>query len=301
MASKNGFNLGKTVVDFSEQLITSSLEGRSPEMDTFTNFLSFGLHGGELAGEQCREWIFYKSSAGKFDLAGTRKYGKDQKPLEHISEINFDRNGKIAGYKSGALGLRPENAYPDHLAEELGLLRGITGGIIPTKVGDIQERGVKDLKSTRDLAAKIAIEHYFEKGMDPRKRKFIGEASDGNESVRFYTVEIPMSDPDRALPFRLFDFKGYDIELMFGDYFKTGTYAALLSPFYRMIKDRQKKKGFAIDPVLESQMELAHTIAKSGFGDAAYALYAPIAASYAVNKYLINGWNFNGKGTRTTQ
>jgi len=270
--------LKRNTIHIFENLVAAKLTG-DEYTDTFTDIISGGLRGGLLQGEECREWVFAEYG-GSTTLIGTRKYSerKGEKELTDASEIVFDNEGRIKGYKSGEIGAHPAKAYPDRLVETLGVLRGMTGGILPGKRGDIVEESkyIEDVSSLRKMGARIAFNYYAnEKG-----KKLIGKDPFGR---KIYTVKIPMRDNY----FEFLDPREYDLGLM-AKYVKHGTMYLLLSPFFKPVKEALKKVPVRIDPVVETHTEIAGELSEAGLGNLALALY-PVMVGFKPVKEAVTG------------
>lgn len=272
-----------------ERRIASELETNA-YTDTLTNIVAFGLNGGALDGTKCREWIFAETPQG-IGLIGTRTYStkSGEGPLKYSGEVAFADNGQIRGYRSGRVGAADPAATYDNDAELLGLLRGITGGILPGKRGDVEEHELRDLKKLREMAVRVASDHYFEMGSTPSTRKDIGVDRFGR---KLYTVQIPVPEG----PFKVLDPTAYDTSLI-GKYIKLGSCYLALGPLYGPMVRVLKRMGFEIDPLINAQIETAYEFAQTGIGDVALAAYPAMAALYSGLKlgreHILDGWKFN--------
>jgi len=260
-------------------------------VDTGANIAAGGLRGGGIRGQDCPEWIFAEDQTGDFKLLGTRKYSEleGEKELENVSEIVFGQSGEIRDYKTGEPGKHPMQAYPDNDAEMLGLLHGMTGGILPGNRGEPDK--YHDRSELRFIAAETAFEYYMKKGRDPRKRKSLGKDVLGRE---IYTVQIPRTENH----FHFLDPREYDVGLI-GEYFKIGSWYAALEPFFTYPKKVLESLGMRIDPAGEIQIKTAKDFSGSSVGNLAYVAYPLLVAAVLGKKHGLEGWHFQDKSQAT--
>jgi hypothetical protein len=259
--------------------------------DTITNVMSFGNNGGALEGENCREWIFAENPDGSMNVIGTRNYNPSsgERPLQFANEIEFTNERGLRGYTSGSKGVNPGSTYSQD-AEEMGILNGLVGGILPGKKGDVTDEGFRDLTTLRKVAVEIALNYYTKVGTGKTgARKSLGNDPFGR---RLYTVVIPASDG----PLKIFNPGAYDAGLI-GEYLGPATIYPLLSPFYKPARQVLKRAGFETDPLILSQVDASRKLAETGLGGATIALYPVVATGYSVaklgNEHLLGGWKFD--------
>jgi hypothetical protein len=280
--------LKKTAVEIVESTIVTKL--RSNEyVDTVANFLGGGYQGGGINGEEGREWIFEDLPNGEVNLVGIRKYQTigGERPLQSSTEIEFDQQGLARKYRTGESG---KIAFPNTMAEQLGLHYLMTGGgFFGKRGGPVDYKGI-DITRTREIARDMALDYYTGKGKSS-ERKPIGPSPQGRN---LFTVQIPVSDN----LFKIINPSSYDMGLSL-KYGKTGVFFEVLDPFFRGLRSSINRLGLgenAISTLFDTHLKAAKNIAGSGAGNAAYLLYPAITAAYFGQKFILDGWNFEEMG-----
>ncbi|MFH1237702.1 MAG: hypothetical protein V1648_04865 [Candidatus Aenigmatarchaeota archaeon] len=281
----------QTLIDAAPELIEQRIIGelrRDHYRDTFANWLSGGYKGGGTNGEECQELIYQKNPSGEMKLVATRNYGKDEKPLQRYDEMfNDQESGKIK-FKSGEHGKDPSHTSPNKKAELLGLINAATGGVYFGKRGYHDYYTGIDETRTRVVLREKAVKHYMEKVKKHGK-------SIGNN---LYTVQIHVSRG----PLGIMRPGNYDIDLSM----KNGTigiFFGAIAPAFMATKKALRAAGLGEtdeNTLYEMHLDMACDLAEVG-GPLALGIYPLFTAAGLGKKLLIDGWNFNGKGTRTTQ
>ncbi len=252
-------------INMAESFVVAHLQ-KNPYTNLITNILAGGLRGGGINGDITREIIFDEQG----NAVCGRKYStmKGEKPLRDINDITFNRAGQIVEYSARVStvdeGKKPQKIVEDNLFEYYGGLRAMTGGVFLGLGNDLDIFGLKDRSGLYKISTNISKEHYL------KKAKLMG--TDPVFGRKFYKAEVPVTEN----PFKIFDPREYDLELML-KYFKQGIIYSMLNIVGDPAKLMLSRLGLATDPAIEIQTESAYALSKNdAIGTLALTAYPAI-------------------------
>ncbi len=264
----------------------------NPLTDTITNYLA-----SNNIFRETDEIIGFKTPDGRVWFTHKRQYSEDVgsdlygKELSTASQLKFDPNTKSIYTEKTAQGgiggeiipIREELQLFNPTFEKYGGSAAITGGVFPYHEGDL--RSYADFIEERTFAHREALDIAFDYYRE--KAKSIGTDASG---IEWFVANVPRTENI----LKVLDPTEYDIGLA-NKYWGVGTAYYLLEPLFglakkTLIRADQKtagKKTIVLDPIINTQLDLAKKIQRAS-GGAIAPLYPLFLATMPFIKTMEN-------------